>query len=112
MNKLGKQLSYLSIGLISLIIVFGVMSGRAWLEMFTIGGEFLVLFFYTLSITLNTDIRNTRSQSCCGGNPRRITGRRHGHVGTWCASYGKEKGDYEKAAICRDARRNHSDMCR
>ncbi|KAK9467916.1 hypothetical protein V1512DRAFT_260351 [Lipomyces arxii] len=37
MDKLGKDLSYLSFGAISAICLVGVIQGRKWLEMFTIG---------------------------------------------------------------------------
>ncbi|KAK9355029.1 hypothetical protein V1505DRAFT_418797 [Lipomyces doorenjongii] len=37
MDKLGKDLSYLSFGVIGCICVVGVIQGRGWLEMFTIG---------------------------------------------------------------------------
>ncbi|KAI9199744.1 PMR1-type calcium-transporting P-type ATPase [Polychytrium aggregatum] len=37
MDHLGKQLSIMSFGLIFLIAVIGVIQGRTWLEMFTIG---------------------------------------------------------------------------
>ncbi|KAJ3344325.1 High affinity Ca2+/Mn2+ P-type ATPase-like protein [Gonapodya sp. JEL0774] len=37
MDDLGKQLSALSFGIIFLIVIVGVIQGRKWLEMFTIG---------------------------------------------------------------------------
>ncbi|ORY84372.1 hypothetical protein BCR37DRAFT_265534 [Protomyces lactucae-debilis] len=37
MDKLGSQLSFLSFGLIGVIILLGIVQGRSWLEMFTIG---------------------------------------------------------------------------
>ncbi|KAG9290667.1 hypothetical protein G9A89_011630 [Geosiphon pyriformis] len=37
MDNLGKQLSYLSFAIISVIILIGIIQGRQWLEMFTIG---------------------------------------------------------------------------
>ncbi|KAK7203549.1 calcium-transporting ATPase 1 [Myxozyma melibiosi] len=37
MDKLGKDLSYLSFGVIGCICLIGVFQGRSWLEMFTIG---------------------------------------------------------------------------
>lgn len=37
MDKLGKDLSYLSFGVIGCICLIGVVQGRSWLEMFTIG---------------------------------------------------------------------------
>jgi len=37
MNELGKQLSYLSFGIIGLIVLIGLIQGLPWLEMFTIG---------------------------------------------------------------------------
>ncbi|KAK9476446.1 hypothetical protein V1514DRAFT_311422 [Lipomyces japonicus] len=37
MDKLGKDLSYLSFAVITCICLVGVFQGRAWLEMFTIG---------------------------------------------------------------------------
>ncbi|KAK9325341.1 hypothetical protein V1517DRAFT_254260 [Lipomyces orientalis] len=37
MDKLGKDLSYLSFGVIGCICIIGVIQGRGWLEMFTIG---------------------------------------------------------------------------
>lgn len=37
MDKLGSQLSYLSFALIGVIILLGILQGRSWLEMFTIG---------------------------------------------------------------------------
>jgi Ca2+-transporting ATPase len=40
MNELGKQLSYLSFGIIGLIVIIGLIQGLPWLEMFTIGGKF------------------------------------------------------------------------
>lgn len=39
MDELGKQLSLLSFCIIGVIVVVGVIQGRAWLEMLTIGGE-------------------------------------------------------------------------
>ena len=41
MNELGKQLSYLSFGIIGLIVIIGLVQGMPWLEMFTIGGKVL-----------------------------------------------------------------------
>ena len=43
MDDLGKQLSVLSFGIIGLIMLIGVIQGRQWLEMFTIGGGSPVL---------------------------------------------------------------------
>lgn len=37
MDELGKQLSVLSFGIIGVIMLLGVVQGRQWLEMFTIG---------------------------------------------------------------------------
>ncbi|CAG8564745.1 13611_t:CDS:10, partial [Ambispora leptoticha] len=37
MDKLGKQLSYLSFAIIGIIVIIGVLQGRNWLEMLTIG---------------------------------------------------------------------------
>ncbi|CCG84535.1 protein of unknown function [Taphrina deformans PYCC 5710] len=37
MDKLGSQLSYISFVLIGIIILLGILQGRSWLEMFTIG---------------------------------------------------------------------------
>ncbi|KAG2225442.1 hypothetical protein INT45_010078 [Circinella minor] len=37
MNELGKQLSFLSFGIIVVIVLIGLIQGRNWLEMFTIG---------------------------------------------------------------------------
>ncbi|CAG8599763.1 1775_t:CDS:10 [Ambispora gerdemannii] len=37
MDQLGKQLSYLSFAIIGIIIIIGVLQGRHWLEMLTIG---------------------------------------------------------------------------
>ncbi|BFZ57949.1 High affinity Ca2+/Mn2+ P-type ATPase-like protein [Savitreella phatthalungensis] len=37
MDKLGSQLSYVSFALIGCIILLGIIQGRSWLEMFTIG---------------------------------------------------------------------------
>ncbi|RUP23409.1 hypothetical protein BC936DRAFT_139007, partial [Jimgerdemannia flammicorona] len=37
MDELGKQLSYLSFGIIGVIVLIGIIQGRKWLEMFTIG---------------------------------------------------------------------------
>ncbi|KAL1917577.1 uncharacterized protein VTP21DRAFT_3970 [Calcarisporiella thermophila] len=37
MDQLGKQLSFLSFGVIGVIVLIGVLQGRQWLEMFTIG---------------------------------------------------------------------------
>jgi P-type Ca2+ transporter type 2C len=37
MDQLGKQLSYMSFGVIGLIVVVGLLQGRDWLDMFTIG---------------------------------------------------------------------------
>lgn len=37
MDKLGSQLSYVSFVLIGIIILLGILQGRSWLEMFTIG---------------------------------------------------------------------------
>ncbi|CAB4382590.1 unnamed protein product [Rhizophagus irregularis] len=37
MNELGKKLSYLSGGIIIVIVIIGIIQGREWLEMFTIG---------------------------------------------------------------------------
>jgi P-type Ca2+ transporter type 2C len=41
MNELGKQLSYLSFGIIGVIVIIGLVQGMPWLEMFTIGGKVL-----------------------------------------------------------------------
>ncbi|CAG8537448.1 6926_t:CDS:10 [Funneliformis mosseae] len=38
MNELGKTLSYLSGAIIVVIVLIGILQGREWLEMFTIGG--------------------------------------------------------------------------
>lgn len=37
MDKLGKDLSYASFGVIGLIVLIGVWQGRAWLDMFQVG---------------------------------------------------------------------------
>lgn len=37
MDRLGSQLSYISFVLIGIIILLGILQGRSWLEMFTIG---------------------------------------------------------------------------
>ncbi|KAL0089261.1 PMR1-type calcium-transporting P-type ATPase [Phycomyces blakesleeanus] len=37
MNELGKQLSIFSFGVIAVIVLIGLIQGRGWLEMFTIG---------------------------------------------------------------------------
>ena len=37
MDQLGKQLSMYSFGIIGLIFLLGIIQGRQWLEMFTIG---------------------------------------------------------------------------
>ncbi|RUS15392.1 hypothetical protein BC937DRAFT_92522 [Endogone sp. FLAS-F59071] len=37
MDELGKQLSYLSFAIIGVIVLIGILQGRKWLEMFTIG---------------------------------------------------------------------------
>ena len=37
MDELGQQLSYVSFGVIALIVVIGLLQGMHWLEMFTIG---------------------------------------------------------------------------
>jgi Ca2+-transporting ATPase len=39
MNELGKQLSYLSFGVIGVIVIIGLIQGLPFLEMFTIGGK-------------------------------------------------------------------------
>lgn len=46
MDELGKQLSYLSFAIIGVIVLIGILQGRKWLEMFTIGGvlRFISLF--------------------------------------------------------------------
>jgi P-type Ca2+ transporter type 2C len=49
MNELGKKLSYLSGGIIIVIVLLGIIQGREWLEMFTIGGHclyFCLLFYF------------------------------------------------------------------
>ncbi len=38
MDELGKKLSFLSFGIIGIIMMFGIFQGRQALEMFTIGG--------------------------------------------------------------------------
>lgn len=42
MDELAKKLSFLSFGIIGVICLIGVLQKRSWLEMFTIGGKFLV----------------------------------------------------------------------
>jgi hypothetical protein len=39
MDELAHKLSVLSFGVIGIICLIGVIQGRGWLEMFTIGGE-------------------------------------------------------------------------
>jgi Ca2+-transporting ATPase len=40
MDELAKKLSFISFGVIGVIVVIGVIQQRGWLEMFTIGGKF------------------------------------------------------------------------
>jgi hypothetical protein len=41
MDELAAQLSMLSFGIIGVICVIGVIQSRPWLEMFTIGGQYV-----------------------------------------------------------------------
>lgn len=41
MDELGRKLSIFSFYIIVFIILVGVLQGRQWLEMFTIGGDYL-----------------------------------------------------------------------
>lgn len=50
MDDLAKQLSIFSFIVIGFIVLIGVIQKRDWLEMFTIGGEFLVIH-YSLTVT-------------------------------------------------------------
>lgn len=50
MDDLAKQLSIFSFIVIGLIVLIGVIQKKDWLEMFTIGGEFLVIH-YSLTVT-------------------------------------------------------------
>jgi Ca2+-transporting ATPase len=39
MDELAKKLSIISFGIIGVIVLFGVLQQRSWLDMFTIGGK-------------------------------------------------------------------------
>jgi hypothetical protein len=41
MDELAKRLSAISFGVIGIICLIGVIQKRPWLEMFTIGGNFV-----------------------------------------------------------------------
>ena len=42
MDELAKKLSIVSFGVIGVICLIGVWQQRSWLEMFTIGGEYIL----------------------------------------------------------------------
>ena len=47
MDKLGKQLSFYSFGIIGVIMLIGYMQGRPLLEMFTTSVRYLIILFNT-----------------------------------------------------------------
>jgi len=46
MDKLGKQLSFYSFGIIGIIMLIGYIQGRPTLEMFTISVRLVSFYFY------------------------------------------------------------------
>lgn len=114
MNELGKKLSYLSGGIIIVIVIIGIIQGREWLEMFTIGGHYLNLysfFFYVKKIfkillvisysKFGRRCYSRRPSDCCCGN-----------FGVGNFKNGKKKCYYKEIAICRNSRICQCDLCR
>jgi Ca2+-transporting ATPase len=52
MDKLGKQLSFYSFGIIGVIMLIGYMQGRPLLEMFTTSVRYLIILFNTFFFLL------------------------------------------------------------
>ena len=70
MDNLGKQLSFLSFGIIAVIVLIGFIQKRNYLEMFQIGGllKLLIksyLFFFSIFYSKLSGSSNSRRVTYC-----------------------------------------------